>query len=152
MNDFTNICGPPKYEGREAGARMSDNSLPGRELEFPRRAVTHSNTFPPPQTWVNSNCQSPALEIDFRILLKKASNHHSGRAAIKVLLSTELGISGVHWFLSSLWKRDETTKKDKLPITIRSCYHFDLFLLDMNLPIEEEKTLFPSPDVFYIAS
>ena len=124
MNDFTNILGP-EYEGREAGGRMSDNSLPGRELEFPRREVTHTNTFPP-QTWVNSDCWSPAFEIDFSFLLKKASDHHSARAALKVLLSTELGISGVHCLLSSLWERDAATKRDKLPITLCSCY-FELF-------------------------
>ena len=37
MNNFTNIL-EPKYEGsKEAEGRMSDNSSPGRELEFPRR-------------------------------------------------------------------------------------------------------------------
>ena len=69
MNNFTNILGL-EYEGsREAGVRMSDNSSPGRELEFPSCAVTHANTFPPQKLsqsrYVTQGWSlGPALEFD----------------------------------------------------------------------------------------
>ena len=66
MNNFTIILGP-KYEGsREAGGRMSDNSSPGRELEFPRRGDSrkHLSSSKLSQSRCATQSWSPALEFD----------------------------------------------------------------------------------------